>query len=65
MHVSLNKGGAQLMNQNEANRTSYDAPTLEAEDPIHTTFRKLNAENKEQAIRFVEFLKASQHTPGP
>jgi hypothetical protein len=25
MRVSLNKGGAQLMNQNEANRTSYDA----------------------------------------
>ena len=49
------------MNQNEANRTSYDAPTLEAEDPIHTMFRKLNAKNKEQAIRFVEFLKASQH----
>ena len=65
MHVSLNKGGAQLMNQIGANRTSYDAPTLEAEDPIHAMFRILNAENKEQAIRFVEFLKASQHTSGP
>jgi hypothetical protein len=53
------------MNQNEANRTSYDAPTLEAEDPIHAMFRQLNAENKEQAIRFVEFLRASQYTPGP
>ena len=53
------------MNQNDANRTSYDAPTLEAENPIHTMFRRLNTENKERAIRFVEALKASQYNPEP
>jgi hypothetical protein len=51
------------MNQNEANRTSYDAPQPVSEDPIHAIFRQLTAENKAQAIRFVEFLKASQHIP--
>lgn len=51
------------MNQNDANRTSYDAPQPVAEDPIHSLFRQLTAENKAQAIKFVETLKASQHIP--
>lgn len=52
------------MNQNLTNRTIYDAP-VRSEDPIHAVFRELSAENKMKAIKFVESLKASQHTPGP
>lgn len=55
------------MNQNLAVRITYDAPCegTDSEDTIHSLYRQLDAENKLKAIRFVEFLKASQHTPGP
>ena len=57
--------GAQPMNQNQTTRTSYDAPRLLTEDPVHAMFRELSADNKMKAIKFVETLKATQRTPGP
>ena len=53
------------MNQSYDTRTSYDAPVLEAADPIYAMFELLNAENQIKAIQFVAALKASQYTPGP
>ena len=53
------------MNQNQTTRTSYDAPRLLTEDPVHAMFRELSADNKMKAIKFVETLKAIQCTPGP